>query len=112
MTKSYNIAVIGGDGTGPEVTREAVKVLNAAAKKMKGSTPAAADSSSKALPTKSPSRKVSTPVAGSSAACVLPSSSPASAIKKKNLLSAGKQTSLLTPLIFGNVPSTKSAKRI
>src|SRR6266849_8154054 len=33
MTKSYNIAVIGGDGTGTEVTREAVKVLDAAAKK-------------------------------------------------------------------------------
>ncbi len=31
--KSYNIAVIGGDGTGPEVTQEAVKVLNAAAQK-------------------------------------------------------------------------------
>jgi 3-isopropylmalate dehydrogenase len=31
--KSYNIAVIGGDGTGPEVVREAVKVLDAAAKK-------------------------------------------------------------------------------
>jgi len=31
--KSYNIAVIGGDGTGPEVTREAVKVLEVAAKK-------------------------------------------------------------------------------
>ncbi len=31
--KTYNIAVIGGDGTGPEVTREAVKVLTAAAKK-------------------------------------------------------------------------------
>src|SRR6058998_2882633 len=31
--KSYNIAVIGGDGTGPEVTREAVKVLNVTAKK-------------------------------------------------------------------------------
>jgi len=31
--KGYNIAVIGGDGTGPEVTREAVKVLAAAAKK-------------------------------------------------------------------------------
>jgi 3-isopropylmalate dehydrogenase len=31
--KSYNIAVIGGDGTGPEVVREAVKVLNAAAPK-------------------------------------------------------------------------------
>src|SRR5262245_8198026 len=31
--KSYDIAVIGGDGTGPEVTREAVKVLDAAAKK-------------------------------------------------------------------------------
>src|SRR5438045_2432680 len=33
MTKSYNIAVIGGDGTGPEVTREAIKVLDAAARK-------------------------------------------------------------------------------
>src|SRR3954470_14596772 len=31
--KSYNIAVIGGDGTGPEVTREAIKVLDAAAAK-------------------------------------------------------------------------------
>ena len=31
--KSYNVAVIGGDGTGPEVTREAVKVLDAASKK-------------------------------------------------------------------------------
>ena len=31
--KSYNIAVIGGDGTGPEVIREAVKVLDAAAAK-------------------------------------------------------------------------------
>jgi 3-isopropylmalate dehydrogenase len=29
--KSYSIAVIGGDGTGPEVVREAVKVLEAAA---------------------------------------------------------------------------------
>src|SRR5581483_1546256 len=27
--KSYNIAVIAGDGTGPEVIREAVKVLDA-----------------------------------------------------------------------------------
>jgi len=31
--KSYNIAVIGGDGTGPEVVREALKVLDAAAPK-------------------------------------------------------------------------------
>jgi len=31
--KSYDIAVIGGDGTGPEVTCEAVKVLDAAARK-------------------------------------------------------------------------------
>ena len=31
--RNYNIAVIGGDGTGPEVTSEAVKVLNASAKK-------------------------------------------------------------------------------
>lgn len=31
--KSYDIAVIGGDGTGPEVTREAIKVLNATAAK-------------------------------------------------------------------------------
>src|SRR5207244_10822089 len=33
MMKSYNIAVIGGDGTGPEVVREAIKVLNVAATK-------------------------------------------------------------------------------
>ena len=33
--KSYSIAVIGGDGTGPEVVREAVKVLEVAAKKFK-----------------------------------------------------------------------------
>lgn len=31
MTKIYRIAVIGGDGTGPEVIAEAVKVLDAAA---------------------------------------------------------------------------------
>lgn len=31
--KSYDIAVIGGDGTGPEVVREAIKVLDAAAPK-------------------------------------------------------------------------------
>jgi 3-isopropylmalate dehydrogenase len=31
--KNYNIAVIGGDGTGPEVVREAIKVLDAAARK-------------------------------------------------------------------------------
>jgi 3-isopropylmalate dehydrogenase len=31
--KNYNIAVIGGDGTGPEVVREALKVLEAASKK-------------------------------------------------------------------------------
>lgn len=31
MSKKYNIAVIGGDGTGPEVVREGIKVLNAAA---------------------------------------------------------------------------------
>ena len=31
--KSYDIAVIGGDGTGPEVAREALKVSEAAAKK-------------------------------------------------------------------------------
>src|SRR5438552_750921 len=31
--KSYSLAIIGGDGTGPEVTREAVKVLEAAANK-------------------------------------------------------------------------------
>jgi len=30
MSNSYNIAVIGGDGTGPEVAREGVKVLEAA----------------------------------------------------------------------------------
>ncbi len=33
MSKSYKIAVIGGDGTGPEVVREGVKVLKAAAAK-------------------------------------------------------------------------------
>src|SRR5438128_2734537 len=33
--KSYNIAVIGGDGTGPEVVREAIKVLDAAAQKFR-----------------------------------------------------------------------------
>ena len=33
MSKVYKIAVIPGDGTGPEVTREAVKVLQAAAVK-------------------------------------------------------------------------------
>lgn len=31
--KTYKIGVIGGDGTGPEVTREAVKVIKAAANK-------------------------------------------------------------------------------
>ena len=31
--KTHKIAVIGGDGTGPEVTREAIKVLDAAADK-------------------------------------------------------------------------------
>jgi 3-isopropylmalate dehydrogenase len=29
---TYNVAVIGGDGTGPEVTREALKVMEAAAR--------------------------------------------------------------------------------
>ncbi|MFH0879158.1 MAG: isocitrate/isopropylmalate family dehydrogenase, partial [Lentisphaerota bacterium] len=33
MSKSYNIAVIPGDGTGPEVVNEGIKVLNAAAAK-------------------------------------------------------------------------------
>lgn len=33
MGRTYKIAVIGGDGTGPEVAREAVKVLKAAAAK-------------------------------------------------------------------------------
>ncbi len=33
MSKTYNIAVIGGDGTGPEVVREGKKVLDAAAAK-------------------------------------------------------------------------------
>jgi 3-isopropylmalate dehydrogenase len=32
-SKSYNIAVLGGDGTGPEVVREGVKVLKAASAK-------------------------------------------------------------------------------
>lgn len=33
MAKTYKIAVIAGDGTGPEVVREGVKVLNAASAK-------------------------------------------------------------------------------
>ena len=33
MAKSYKIAVIGGDGTGPEVVREGIKVLEASAAK-------------------------------------------------------------------------------
>jgi 3-isopropylmalate dehydrogenase len=33
MAKNYNIAVIGGDGTGPEVVAEGLKVLKAASKK-------------------------------------------------------------------------------
>lgn len=33
MGKTYNIAVIPGDGTGPEVVREGIKVLNTAASK-------------------------------------------------------------------------------
>ena len=33
MSKTYNIALIGGDGTGPEVAAEGVKVLKAAAAK-------------------------------------------------------------------------------
>jgi len=33
MSKTYSIAVIGGDGTGPEVAREGMKVLRAAAAK-------------------------------------------------------------------------------
>ena len=33
MSKNYKIAVIPGDGTGPEVIREGVKVLKSAEKK-------------------------------------------------------------------------------
>ena len=33
MSKTYNIAVIPGDGTGPEVVAEGIKVLDAAAGK-------------------------------------------------------------------------------
>ncbi|AKL97883.1 3-isopropylmalate dehydrogenase [Endomicrobium proavitum] len=33
MSKSYNVALLPGDGTGPEVIREGVKVIEAAAKK-------------------------------------------------------------------------------
>src|ERR1035437_295734 len=32
-TRSYNIAVIPGDGTGPEVVKEGIKVMDAAASK-------------------------------------------------------------------------------
>ena len=35
IMKKYKIAVIGGDGTGPEVAREAVKVLDAAKAKFR-----------------------------------------------------------------------------
>jgi 3-isopropylmalate dehydrogenase len=35
MNKNYKIAVIGGDGTGPEVAAEGLKVLKAASKKYK-----------------------------------------------------------------------------
>ena len=33
MSKNYKIAVIPGDGTGPEVIAEGMKVINAASKK-------------------------------------------------------------------------------
>jgi isocitrate/isopropylmalate dehydrogenase len=33
MVKKYNIAVIPGDGTGPEVVEEGIKVLDAVAEK-------------------------------------------------------------------------------
>ena len=33
MSKNYKIAILPGDGTGPEVVREGMKVLNAAASK-------------------------------------------------------------------------------
>ena len=33
MSKTYNIAVLPGDGTGPEVVAEGIKVLKATAKK-------------------------------------------------------------------------------
>ena len=33
MAKTYNIAVMGGDGTGPEVAAEGLKVLKAAGEK-------------------------------------------------------------------------------
>ena len=32
MSKNYKIAVLPGDGTGPEVIAEGIKVINAAAK--------------------------------------------------------------------------------
>jgi 3-isopropylmalate dehydrogenase len=34
MAKTYNIAVIPGDGTGPEVVKEGIKVLNAVSKRL------------------------------------------------------------------------------
>jgi len=34
MSKEYNIGVIPGDGTGPEVVAEGIKVLNATARKL------------------------------------------------------------------------------
>ena len=36
--KTYNIAVIGGDGTGPEVVREAIKVLDVGVEKIRPQT--------------------------------------------------------------------------
>ena len=38
MTRSHSIAVIGGDGIGPEVTRAALRVLDAAERKFTFST--------------------------------------------------------------------------
>ena len=38
MSKNYKIAVLPGDGTGPEVIAEAIKVLDAAGKKFGFST--------------------------------------------------------------------------
>ena len=38
MAKTYKIAVVPGDGTGPEVIAEAVKVLKTAANKFKFKT--------------------------------------------------------------------------
>ncbi len=86
MGKTYRIAVIPGDGTGPEVTDQALKVLDAAARAGRLPDRAAGTSTSAATTTSRPARPCrtlrsrncggSTP--SSSAPSGTPTSSPAS----------------------------------